>query len=205
MFALKSHKQHFLYLIIVCILLFVSGCDSGIKPNYFIGIFRDEGDIDRLSTCLQSMPVIDEDGNIIITANSQCLVDLSKRDISDPNMDVLFSEILNDPESYLDKYLTFEAIVKKILSSSHIELFTNRKQMEFDIIVHHGVNLYWIDKDGEEQDMLPNQKYEFQVRIYEIKITENGIWKIYSEMLSTTTRKLVNPPVLIIEPAIENK
>ncbi len=110
MFLLRGQKQKFPHWIIACILLFVSSCDSGVKPNYFIGMFRDEGDIDRLSACLSAIPEIDADGNIIIKADSQCLTDLSKRDTSDPNMHVSFTEILNDPEQFLDKIVIFQAL-----------------------------------------------------------------------------------------------
>ncbi len=182
-------------LIIACILLFVSGCDSGVKPNYFIGMFRDSSDIDRLSGCLESMPVVDDQGNITITANSQCLVDLSTRDTSNPNMDVLFSEILNDPETYMDKLLTFEAVVKK-MHSSNTELYTNRRQMEFHITTH-GADLHWIDEDGKEQDIIPNEKYLFKCRIYEIKIYTNGLWRVQSEFIVSNSKKIVYPPVPI--------
>ena len=36
----------------------------------------------------------------------------NKRDTSDPNVSLSFTEVLNDPATYIDKVLTFEAVVK---------------------------------------------------------------------------------------------
>ena len=69
-------------------------------------MFRDEGDIDRLSECLVETSSVEGDV-ITIMADSPCLVELSQRDTSDPNADVSFTEILNNPVAYLDKIVTF--------------------------------------------------------------------------------------------------
>ena len=69
------------------------GCGTDVKPNYFIGMFRDEGDIDRLSECLSEVPQVDET-TITIKSDKQCLIDLSKTDKSDPNADASYTEIL---------------------------------------------------------------------------------------------------------------
>ena len=174
----------------------MTSCGTDVKPNYFIGMFRNSSDIDRLSTCLNSMPVVDDQDNITITANSQCLVDLSKRDTSDPNMDVSYTEILNDPEAYMDRILTFEAVVKRMHGSSSPELYTNRKDIEFHI-TGHGSDLFWIDEEGEEQDIIENEKYRFQCRIYEIKINTSGRWRIQSEFIISSSKQIVYPPVPI--------
>ncbi len=52
-------------------------------------------------------------------------IGLSKRDTSDPNVVLSFTEILDDPETYMDKVLTFEAVVKHTHYGSKVELYTN--------------------------------------------------------------------------------
>ena len=175
------------------------GCGTDVKPNYFIGMFRDEGDIDRLSECLVETPSVEGD-IITIKADSPCLVDLSKRDTSDPNMDVAFSEILNDPETYMDKILTFDAVVKKILNVHRIELYTNRRTQRF-FITSHGADIHILDEDGEEQDIVPNQKYRFKVRIYELKTHTDygGSWQIQAEFIITQDKKIVHLPVPVVD------
>lgn len=196
---LKTNKKvnhmfkHFaLCLMLVCFL----GCGTDVKPNYFIGMFRDEGDIDRLASCLSAIPETDDEGNIIIKANSQCLIDLSSRDTSDPNMDMSFSEILNDPETYMDRLLTFEAVVKKVDHNNSPELYTNRKDRQFYLNTH-GAPLFYIDEEGEEQDILPHSKYMFKCRIYEIKIETSGVWRIHAEFIvrEDNQKTIIFPPV----------
>jgi len=185
-------KTPFVYIFVIAT-LFSIGCGTDVKPNYFIGMFRDRGDIDRLSECLVETPSVDGD-IITIKADSPCLADLSNRDTSDPNMDITFSGILNDPEAYMDRLLTFEAIVKKVSQSQYLLLYTNRKDRRFHITTH-GAPLHWIDEEGEERDIVPNQKYQFKCRIYEIKIETTGLWNMNAEMLITVDKKLIFPPV----------
>ncbi len=56
---------------------------------------------------------------------------LSKRETSDPNVALSFAEVLDDPEAYIDKVLTFEAVVKRTRSRDSVELYTNRKLRQF--------------------------------------------------------------------------
>lgn len=170
------------------------GCGTDVKPNYFIGMFRDEGDIDRLSECLSEVPQVDET-TITIKSDKQCLIDLSKTDKSDPNADASYTEILNDPETYLDRILTFEATVKKT-RNDWVELYTNNKSMTFEITAR-GANLRRIDENGKEVDILTNEKYSFKCRIYEIKIRETGIWTVYAEFIVTEDKKVLYPPTLV--------
>lgn len=173
--------------------MFLISCGTDVQPNYFIGMFRDEGDIDRLSKCLSEMPQVDGD-TITIKSDRQCLVDLSKHDTSDPNMDVTFSEILNDPESFMDKLLTFDAIVKETRTNGHyIWLYTNRHDMSFEI-TSHGANVFHLDEDGEEVDILPNHKYQFRCRITKIQIDVHRVWYIYADLIITSDKKVVYQP-----------
>lgn len=187
-------KRMFLLLVIVSII----GCGTDVKPNYFIGMFRDEGDIDRLSTCLSTIPEIDNEGNIIITVNSKCLTDLSKRDTSDPNIEVVFSEILNDPEQYLDKIVTFEAVTKAIHHGYTLELYTNRKARRF-YISSYGADIVTLDDEGEEVDIEFNHRYTFIGRIYEIKIDARGLWTIYSAFIITQDKDIIYKPISVKE------
>ena len=186
-------------IIAVIAIIVMFGCGTDVKPNYFIGMFRDEGDIDRLSECLVETPSVEGD-IITIKADSPCLVDLSKRDTSDPNMDVSFSEILNDPEQYLDKILIFEATIKKLHHARSVDLFTNRMGMTFNI-TSHGADIHILDEDGEEEDIVPNKKYKFKIRIYELRTHAdwNGRWHIQSEFIVTEDKKIVHLPVPVVD------
>lgn len=93
------------------ITVFVSACGTDVKPTYFTNMFRDEGDIDRLSECLAETPE-DMGDTITVTANKQCLIDLSKRDTTDPNMDATFSEILQNPKSILVRLWSLRRFLK---------------------------------------------------------------------------------------------
>lgn len=172
--------------------MFLISCGTDVQPNYFIGMFRDEGDIDRLSKCLSEMPQVDGD-TITIKSDRQCLVDLSKHDTSDPNMDVTFSEILNDPESFMDKILTFDAILKDIHYDNHYFLYTNRHDMKFEIR-SHGADVYHLGENGEEVELIPNHKYTFKCRILEIKIETNRVWHIISDFIITEDKTVVFQP-----------
>ena len=194
---MNSSKSPMLKLAVVPILsltiLILIGCGTDVSPNYFIGMFRDDGDIDRLSECLSEVPEVD-DTTITIKSDKQCLIDLSNSDTSDPNVDASFTEILNDPETYMDRILNFEAIVKKA-RNDWVELYTNRKSMRFEITAH-GANLRRIDEDGKEVNILANAKYSFKCRINEIKIRETGIWYVYAEFIVTEDKKVLYPPIL---------
>ena len=51
--------------------VFISACGTDVKPNYFIDMFEDKDDIDRLSECLAETHE-DTGDTIIVTANKQC-------------------------------------------------------------------------------------------------------------------------------------
>lgn len=175
--------------VLIILSLFLFGCGTDVKPNYFLGMFRDDNDIDRLSECLTEMPQVDGD-TLIIKSDIPCLTDISNRDTSDPNVDVTFSKILDNPEFYMDKIVNFVATVKKIHYSSNVELYTNRQDTSF-LITSHGAQIHIIDEDGEEADVIVNQEYRFKCRIYEIKINETGRWQIQSEFIVTADKKTI--------------
>ena len=79
-------------------------------------------------------------------------IGVSKRDTSDPNVALSFTEVLNDPETYIDKVLTFEAVVKRTGYGSNVELYTNKKLRQFSITAH-GADLHSIDENGAEVEI----------------------------------------------------
>ena len=123
-------------------------------------------------------------------------IGLSKRDTSDPNVVLSFTEILDDPETYMDKVLTFEAVVKHTHYGSKVELYTNRKLRQFSITTH-GADIHRIDENGEEVEIFPNEKYRFKCRIYEIKINQHGIWDIQAEFIVSDEKKILYQPELV--------
>ena len=169
------------------------GCGTDAKPTYFISMFRDEGDINRLSECLTEPPQVD-DKTVVIKSDKQCLVDLSNTETSDPNIEASFTEILNDPIIYLDKIVTFTATIKNIRGNGHdIDLYTNRNLMDFKIY-SHGADVFIFNEKGEEIDLVKNQKYKFQVRIYRIEIDDNANWAIKSEFIISEDKKVIHQP-----------
>ena len=123
-------------------------------------------------------------------------IGVSKRNTSDPNVALSFTEILNDPETYIDKVLTFGAVVKRTRYGSNVELYTNRKLRQFSITTH-GADLHSIDENGEEVEILPNKKYRFKCRIYEIKIDQHGIWDIQAEFIVSDEKEILHQPELV--------
>ena len=123
-------------------------------------------------------------------------IGISKRDTSDPNVALSFTEILDDPETYIDKVLTFEAVVKSTRYGSNVELYTNKKLRQFSITTH-GADLHSMDENGEEVEILPNEKYRFKCRIYEIKIDQHSIWDIQAEFIVSDDKKILHQPELV--------
>lgn len=123
-------------------------------------------------------------------------IGVSKRETSDPNVTLSFAEVLNDPETYIDKVLTFEAVVKHTRYGSNVELYTNKKLRQFSITTH-SADLHSIDENGEEVEIFPNQKYRFKCRIYEIKIDQHGIWDIQAEFITSDDKKILHQPELV--------
>ena len=123
-------------------------------------------------------------------------IGISKRDTSDPNVTLSFTEILNDPEMYIDKVLTFEAVVKRTRYGSNVELYTNKKLRQFSITTH-GAGLHSMDENGEEVEIFPNERYRFKCRIYEIKIDQHGIWDIQAEFIVSDEEEILHQPELV--------
>ena len=181
----------------ICILtaltLFILGCGTDVKPNYFLGMFRDDNDIDRLSECLTELPQVEGD-TLTIKTDIPCLTDISNRDTTDPNVDATFSDILDNPEFYLDRIVSFKATVRAIHHTYTVELYTNRPDSYF-AIKSHGAAIIVENEDGEEEDIEVNREYKFTCRIYEIEINELGRWHIYASFIITGDRKtIVHPP-----------
>ena len=176
------------------VVLGIIGCGTDAKPTYFMNLFRDDGEINRLSECLVESPQVD-DTTITIKSDKQCLVDLSNRDTSDPNIEASFTEILNDPVAYLDKIVTFTATVKYANSHGDIELYTNRRLMDF-WIYSHGADVFILDEEGEEISLVQNQKYKFQVYISGIQINDDTNWTIKSNFIVSEDKEVVHQPII---------
>ena len=189
---------------LICILTILSlilvGCGTDVKPTYFLDMLRDDNDIDRLSECLLELPQVNEN-TLTIKTDISCLTDLSNRDTSDPYIDASFSEILDDPEFYLNKIVSFEATVKEVslIGYHSVELYTNRKDISFEITARDSdADLHILDEEGEEQDLENGAKYKFTCWIYQIQIDETGHWDIDADLiLSTDGETIINLPELV--------
>lgn len=123
-------------------------------------------------------------------------IGVSKQDTSDPNVTLSFTEVLNDPEIYIDKVLTFEAVVKRARYGRSVELYTNNKLRLFSITTH-GAGLHSMDENDKEVEIFPNKKYRFKCRIYEIKIDQHGIWDIQAEFIVSDEEEILHQPELV--------
>ena len=123
-------------------------------------------------------------------------IGVSKPDTSDPNVTLSFTEVLNDPEIYIDKVLTFEAVVKRTHYESNVELYTNKKLRQF-FITTHGADLHSMDENDKEVEIFPNKKYRFKCRIYEIKIDQHGVWDIQAEFIVWDEKQILHQPELV--------
>ena len=188
---------HLIFFIMIS--LTIIGCGTDIKPSAFLDVVRDGNDIDSLSECISEEPKIDNK-RITIALDKQCLVDFSQQDRTDPNLAPSYAEILEEPEMYMDKLLTFEAVVKKIHNPHHIELYTNDLDLRFYIHTH-GAPLYRLDKEGKQVQLDANQKYRFKIRIFELKRHADWgrTWEINAEFIVSTNKQILHPPELIVE------
>ena len=179
------------------IILTVVGCGTDIKPSAFVNVLSDPGDIDELSTCLSKEPTID-DKTVAITLDKQCLVDFSNQDQTDPSLAPSFAEIVANPEAYMDKLLTFEAVPKKVDLNRYVELYTNDIDLRFYIHTH-GAQLYRLDEEGEEVPIEPNEVYRFKCRIYNLhkNIDRGRAWTVDAEFIVSTSKKIIHLPELV--------
>ena len=183
---------------LLCLLMLIAvGCGTDVKPTTFVDIVRDHSDIDTLSGCLSSNPQVDEK-TITLTLEKQCLIDFSKQDKTDPSLAPSFAEIVANPEMYMDKLLTFEAVLKKIHHHNNVELYTNDLDLRF-YITTHGAPLYRLDEEGEEVPLQPNETYRFKCRIYEFKkhVDWGRTWEVQSEFIVSTSKKIIHLPELV--------
>jgi len=181
------------------VVLLVVGCGTDVKPSAFVDVLRDPSDVDELSACLSEQPAIDGK-TVKITLDKQCLVDFSTADHTDPTLAPSFAEIVANPEVYMDKLLTFEAVVKKLHHHHDVELYTNNYDLRF-FIRTHGAPLYRLDDEGEEVPIEPNETYRFKCRIYNFQKNADWgrMWQVDSEFLVSTTKKIIHPPELVSE------
>ena len=184
-------------LFFVFLTLLAVGCGTDVKPTAFVDILRDPNDADELSVCLSEAPTINDE-TVAITLDKQCLVDFSNQDQTDPTLSPSFSEIVANPEIYMDKLLTFEAVIKKLHYHDTVELYTNDPDLRF-FIRSHGAQLHRLDEEGEEVPLEPNENYRFRCRIYELKkqVDRGRFWEIQSEFLVSTNKKIIHLPELV--------
>ena len=177
---------------LILLILLSNGCGTDTQPTYFINMLKDESDIDRLSECLVEEPVIEGD-TITIKSNIPCLTELSKYEVSDtPD----FQDVIKYPETYMDRLITFEAVVKKLHGGEDSpELFTNDLNVKFRIY-SHGADVYVLNDKGEEVSLSIGEKYRFRCRIYQIEknIDRGDTWQINAEFIVSQNKKIIHPP-----------
>ena len=185
----------------VCVAVILVGCGTDTKPSYFTSIIRSNTDIDALAACLTETPQVDGD-TITIKSNIPCLTKLSNSDTVDPNKEILsVSDILVNPEYYMDRLLTVDGVVKKFHSGDSPELVTNDLQYRF-IISTHGAELYTLNADGEQVPLEIGELYRFRCRIEELRkhVDYGGRWEIKAEFIVSEHKKIIYPPEKVEDP-----
>ena len=181
----------------VCAAVILAGCGTDTKPSYFTNIIRSDADIDALAECLVETPEVDGD-TVIVKSNIPCLTKLSNSDLVDlvdPNEILSVSDILVDPEYYMDSLITVDGIVKKFHHNDTPELFTNNPQYRF-YIQTHGAELYTLNAADEQVPLEIGELYRFRCRIYELQknVDRGGTWNIQAEFIVSAHKKIIYPP-----------
>ena len=183
----------------VCVAVILVGCGTDTKPSYFTNIIRSDTDIDALAACLTETPQVDGD-TLVVKSNIPCLTELSNSDTVDPNKKILsVSDILVDPEYYMDRLLTVDGVIKKFHGDTP-ELVTNDLRYRF-LINTHGAELYILDADGEEVPLEIGELYRFRCRITQLNKNVNygGRWDINAEFIVSEHKKIIYPPEKVEE------
>ena len=180
----------------------LASCGTDTKPSYFTNIIRSDADIDALAECLTETPEVDGD-TIIVKSNIPCLTELSNGGTVDPNNlnEILsVSDILLNPEYYMDRLITVDGVVKKFHHDDSPELFTNDQQYRF-YIKTHGAELYILNADGEEVPLEIGELYRFRCRIYELtkQVDRGDYWRIQAEFIVSEQKKIIYPPEKVEE------
>lgn len=181
----------------VCAAVILAGCGTDTKPSYFTNIVRSDADIDALAECLTETPEVDGD-TIIVKSNIPCLTELSNGGTVDPNNlnEILsVSDILLNPEYYMDRLITVDGIIKKFHHNDTPELFTNDLRYRF-YIQTHGAELYTLNAADEQVPLEVGELYRFRCRIYELQkhVDRGGAWNIQAEFIVSEHKKIIYPP-----------
>ena len=179
----------------VCAAVILVGCGTDTKPSYFTNIIRSDADVDALAECLIETPEVDGD-TVIVKSSIPCLSKLSNGGTVDPNEILSVSDILRNPESYMDRLITVDGVIKKIHGNNETpELFTNDLRYKFQIR-SHGAEVYTLGSDGEKVPLEIGELYRFRCRIYHLErnIDWGGIWSINAEFIVTQHKEIIYLP-----------
>ena len=178
----------------VCAAVILVGCGTDTKPSYFTNIIRSDADVDALVECLIETPEVDGD-TVIVKSSIPCLSKLSNDGTVDPNEILSVSDILRNPESYMDRLITVDGIVKKFHYQGSPELFTNDLRYRFHISTH-GAELYTLDAADEQVPLEIGELYRFRCRINQLDkhIDLGGAWNIRAEFIVSEHKKIIYLP-----------
>ena len=185
-------------LITVTSIFTLTSCGTDVKPTYFLNMLKHEQDIDNLTNCLEGSS---EEGDIItINLDKQCMIELSNRDNTNPNISADFADVVKNPEAYMDKIITFDAVVRKLHHNrGEPELYTGDPNLKF-LIYAHGAPIFILNKEGEEIPLQINKKYTFTCRIY--RIEWHADWgdrrQVTSEFIISENKKVLIPPQIVV-------
>ena len=186
--------------LLVCAAMILVSCGTDTKPSYFTNIVRSDADIDALAGCLIETPQVDGD-TVIVKSSIPCLTELSNGGTVDPNEILSVSDILRDPEAYMDRLITVDGVIKAFHGGDKTpELFTNDAQYKFHIHTH-GAELYTLDADGEEVPLKVGELYRFRCRIHALvkNLNHGSHWNIDAEFIVSQHKKIIYPPEKVEE------
>ncbi|MDE0636154.1 MAG: hypothetical protein OXI43_09945 [Candidatus Poribacteria bacterium] len=195
--------------LLCCLFLFVvlfitNGCGTDVKPTYFSNVFKDPNELDRLSDCVNDMELATDDDEVVVYANIPCLIELSKRHTSipdEPVIDTSLAEILDNPEAYVGKILTFEATPKKWGPNHHLELYTDRIDRFCNIDFHYST--YARNIVGVEPKL--DTKYKWLGMEIDLITVNNRGFRTVTFGFIVRDGKSLYKPILVEEPVKETE
>ena len=107
-----------------------------------------------------------------------------------------FSDMLENPELYIDRILTFDAVVKSVDKVNNIVELRTKDPKKLFFVVGREVTVYGQTFRGKRIFIEPTGDYEFYCRIFEVQKYADDAVIIQAEFIISND-EIVNPPVII--------
>ena len=177
-------------LICFCLLVACLGCGTDLKPTPIYDLFKDPGDYDELAPALISSEV--EGDKLIATIDIPKVEQFINKKIE---TETTLKNIMDNGEQYLGRIIEFEAPVLRADNHHFIDLDTQDRRRRFYLHTH-GKDIYYLDDNGNEIDIQPNEVYKFKVRLTEIKIhADHHMWEYHAHFILHKNSNIAHQPL----------